>query len=55
MVNEGFGVFTEIKTVVVSGYKYALDKNGNKIASFPRMHIIDLPERKDEDNDFRTV
>lgn len=45
----------EFKTVVVKGYRYALDKNGNKIASFPRIHMIDLPERKDENNDFRTV
>lgn len=51
MINEGFGV----KTVVVGGYRYALDKNGNKTAGFPRIHMIDLPERKDEDNDFRTV
>ena len=45
----------EFKTAMVRGYRYALDKNGNKIASFPRMYRIDLPERKDENNDFRTV
>ena len=38
----------DVKIIIV-------DKNGNKIASFPRIHMIDLPERKDENNDFRTV
>lgn len=55
MKYETVGELAEIKTVVVSEYRYALDKNRNKIARFPRMYRIDLPERKDEYNDFRTV
>ena len=45
----------EYDAVVVKGYVVARDSNNDKLMELPRLYFFNLPERKDDDYDIRTI